>query len=67
MPATQQVVLVTGASSGIGKATALKLLDEGHVVYCAARRIERMQDLVASGRNSADAEGGIASCLRLSI
>lgn len=33
----QKVVLVIGASSGIGLATAQKLVDAGHVVYCGAR------------------------------
>ncbi len=41
----QQVVLVTGASSGIGKTTVKKLLNEGHIVYGAARRVERMRDI----------------------
>lgn len=38
-------ILVTGASSGMGKETAKRLLSEGHTVYVAARRIEQMQDL----------------------
>ncbi len=44
-----KVVLVTGASSGIGKAIAHQLLKEGHIVYGAARRVEKMQDLVDAG------------------
>lgn len=45
----KQVVLVTGASSGIGLATAEYLLDRGHVVYGAARRVDRMAPLVDKG------------------
>lgn len=44
-----KTVLVTGASSGIGKATAEKLLDEGYSVYASARRVERMRDLEERG------------------
>ena len=32
----KKVILITGASSGMGKETALKLIKEGHVVYGAA-------------------------------
>ena len=45
----KKVIIVTGASSGIGKATALQLINEGHIVYGAARRLEKMQDLVHAG------------------
>lgn len=45
----KQVILITGASSGIGKATALKLIADGHIVYGAARRVANMQDLVDAG------------------
>lgn len=44
-----KVILITGASSGIGKDMALKLINEGHIVYGAARRVEQMQDLVQKG------------------
>ena len=44
-----KVILVTGASSGIGEATALRLKASGHTVYAAARRIERMQKLAEVG------------------
>lgn len=44
-----KVVLITGASAGIGKATALQLLAEGYTVYGAARRAERLQELAPKG------------------
>jgi len=44
-----KVILLTGASSGMGKATALKLIQDGHIVYGAARRLDKMQDLIAAG------------------
>ena len=45
----KKVILVTGASSGIGKDTALSLIKEGHIVYGAARRLEMMQDIIQAG------------------
>lgn len=44
-----KVIVITGASSGIGKATALQLTKEGHKVYGLARRQSEMQDLEALG------------------
>lgn len=44
-----KLALVTGASSGIGKETAKKLLKDGLTVYVAARRIEKMKDLEELG------------------
>lgn len=41
----KKVALVTGATSGIGKSTALKLLKKGFVVYGAARREDRLREL----------------------
>ena len=46
---SNKVALVTGGSSGIGEATALKLQELGYTTYAAARRVERMQHLTTSG------------------
>ncbi|MEV0616448.1 oxidoreductase [Nonomuraea sp. NPDC050404] len=45
----EKVILLTGASAGIGKATALELLRAGHIVYGAARRVQKMDDLRDAG------------------
>jgi NAD(P)-dependent dehydrogenase (short-subunit alcohol dehydrogenase family) len=44
-----QVALVTGASSGIGEATARRLRRSGFEVYAVARRVERMSGLADEG------------------
>ncbi|EIM30191.1 oxidoreductase (plasmid) [Microvirga lotononidis] len=46
---SKPVALVTGASSGMGKDIARRLITEGYTVYGAARRVERMADLQAAG------------------
>ena len=45
----KKVILLTGASSGIGYDTALALARQGHKVYGAARRTELMEPLRAEG------------------
>jgi NADP-dependent 3-hydroxy acid dehydrogenase YdfG len=48
----RKVVVVTGASSGIGEAAALRLAAEGHHVVLGARREERLRSLVQQIRDS---------------
>lgn len=43
------VILITGASSGIGRSAAEELLRGGHIVYGASRRVERMAVLEPQG------------------
>ncbi|RNI25135.1 SDR family NAD(P)-dependent oxidoreductase [Flexivirga caeni] len=44
---SRPIAVVTGASSGIGRATARALADSGFEVVCAARRTERIEALAA--------------------
>ncbi len=45
----KKVAIVTGASSGIGKKTALRFLKEGYAVHAGARRLDAMRDLEQQG------------------
>ena len=44
-----RTALVTGASSGMGKEIAIRLIRDGYRVFVAARQLEKMEDLRALG------------------
>ena len=46
---SDRVALVTGASSGIGEATARRLQAAGFTTYAVARRVDRMAGLAEEG------------------
>ncbi len=46
--ANPKIAIVTGAGSGIGRATALALLREGYAVVLAGRRLDALQQTAAS-------------------
>jgi NADP-dependent 3-hydroxy acid dehydrogenase YdfG len=46
---TSKVVLITGCSSGIGRATAIRLAGKGHTVYATARRLQSIAELEQHG------------------
>ncbi|MGW0893906.1 SDR family oxidoreductase [Saccharopolyspora sp. NPDC002578] len=58
-----KIIAITGASSGIGAATALELANRGAAVVLGARRTDRLDALVARIR----AEGGRAEPLDVDV
>jgi len=67
VPADRKVVLVTGASSGIGEAVATRLAHEGHHVVAGARRIDRLRTLADRTAEAAARSGGGLHPVRLDV
>lgn len=59
----RRTAVVTGASSGIGAAVALALVQAGHPVVLGARRVDRCEELAAKLR----ADGGEAAAFALDL
>ncbi len=52
MSTAEKVAVVTGASSGIGKATAIALFADGWNVVFAARRLDRLEQAIAKAADA---------------
>lgn len=63
MTNTAKVVVVTGASSGIGEATARRLATDGHRLFLGARRTDRLDALTREITTA----GGTAAFQRLDV
>nr|WP_245997519.1 SDR family oxidoreductase [Streptomyces armeniacus] len=65
--AARKVVLVTGASSGIGEAVAARTAGDGHHVVAGARRTDRLHALAERTAEAAARSGGSLHPVRLDV
>ncbi|MFI6515485.1 SDR family oxidoreductase [Spirillospora sp. NPDC050679] len=63
----RKVVLVTGASSGIGEAITARLAREGHHVVAGARRMDRLKALAERIATETARSGGTVHPVRLDV
>lgn len=63
MTPTEKIALVTGAGSGIGRASALALQEAGFTVVLCGRRLEKLEETAAAGL----AEGPEMLCLACDV
>ncbi|MBZ9652516.1 SDR family oxidoreductase [Psychroflexus montanilacus] len=56
MKLKDKIILITGASSGIGESTAMKLTSEGAIVVLCARSVDKLKEL----KNQIEKKGGKA-------
>jgi NAD(P)-dependent dehydrogenase (short-subunit alcohol dehydrogenase family) len=60
---TNKVALITGASSGIGRASAIALAGQGASVAIAARRVEKLEEV----KKEIEAKGGKALAIQMDV
>lgn len=63
----RKTVLITGASSGIGKATTQKLLNDGYCVYASARNLTKLMPLKADGAEILELDVTQDESMRLAV
>lgn len=67
MSAPSKAVLVTGCSSGIGRATAAHLAARGWTVYATARRRDALADLEAAGCRALELDVSSEASMRAAV